>query len=77
MTIISAFGTALKKLASDGQARPNQEKKRSLHREALINSTNEIKGEAHGTQQPRPITLIGDVVSSEYRATKSFARAVV
>jgi len=36
-------------------------------KEALINSTNVMKGEAHGTQQPRPINLIGEGVSTAQR----------
>ena len=30
-------------------------------KETLINSTDEMKREAHGTQQPRPINKIGEV----------------
>ncbi len=37
-------------------------------REALINSTNVMKGEAHGTQQPRHINLIGEGVSTAQRS---------
>ena len=33
-------------------------------KEALINSTNEMKCKAHGTQQPRHINLIGEAVST-------------
>ncbi len=36
--------------------------------EALVNSTNVLKGEAHGTQQPRPINLIGEGVSTAQRS---------
>ncbi|MGZ0019110.1 hypothetical protein [Nitrosomonas sp. wSCUT-2] len=36
-------------------------------KEALINSTNVMKGEAHGTQQPRHINLIGEGVSTAQR----------
>ncbi len=39
-----------------------------MAKEALINSTNVMKGEAHGTQQPRPINLIGEVVSTAQRS---------
>ena len=35
-----------------------------IPKEALINSTNEMKCEAHGTQQPRHINLIGEGVST-------------
>jgi hypothetical protein len=34
----------------------------------LINSTNVMKGEAHGTQQPRHINLIGEAVSTAQRS---------
>jgi hypothetical protein len=37
-------------------------------REARINSTNVMKGEAYGTQQPRPINLIGEGVSTAQRS---------
>ena len=37
-------------------------------KEALINSTNVMKGEAHGTQQPRHINLIGEGVSTAQRS---------
>jgi len=37
-------------------------------KEALINSTNEMKCEAHGTQQPGPINLIGEGVSTAQRS---------
>jgi len=37
-------------------------------REALINSTNEMKCEVHGTQQPGPINLIGEGVSTAQRS---------
>ena len=37
-------------------------------REALINSTNEMKGEAHGTQPPRHIDPIGKEVSTAQRS---------
>ncbi|MBX9895307.1 MAG: hypothetical protein K2Y09_09030 [Nitrosomonas sp.] len=37
-------------------------------KEALINSTNVMKGEAHGTQQPRHINLIGKGVSTAQRS---------
>jgi hypothetical protein len=37
-------------------------------KEALINSTNVMKGEAHGTQQPRHINLIGEGVSAAQRS---------
>ena len=36
--------------------------------EALINSTNEMKCEAHGTQQPRHINLIGEGASTAQRS---------
>ncbi|MCG7756966.1 MAG: hypothetical protein LZF63_09965, partial [Nitrosomonas sp.] len=36
--------------------------------EALINSTNAMKCEAHGTQQPRPINLIGEEASTAQRS---------
>ncbi|MBX9895798.1 MAG: hypothetical protein K2Y09_11605 [Nitrosomonas sp.] len=36
--------------------------------EALINSTNVMKGEAHGTQQPGHINLIGEGVSTTQRS---------
>jgi len=36
--------------------------------EALINSTNEMKCEAHGTLQPGPINLIGEEVSTAQRS---------
>ena len=37
-------------------------------KEALINSTNEMKCKAHGTQQPRHINLIGEAVSTAQRS---------
>ncbi|MCG7757511.1 MAG: hypothetical protein LZF63_12735, partial [Nitrosomonas sp.] len=37
-------------------------------KEALINSTNEMKCEAHGTQQPGPINRIGEEVSTAQRS---------
>ena len=37
-------------------------------KEALINSTNVMKGEAHGTQQPGHINLIGEGVSTAQRS---------
>ena len=37
-------------------------------KEALINSTNVMKGEAHGAQQPRHINLIGEGVSTAQRS---------
>ena len=40
----------------------------NIIREALINSTNVMKGEAHGTQQPRHINLIGEGVSTAQRS---------
>ncbi|WMJ08195.1 hypothetical protein [Nitrosomonas sp. sh817] len=36
--------------------------------EALINSTNVMKGEAHGTQQPGHINLIGEGVGAAQRS---------
>ena len=39
-----------------------------IHREALINSTNEMKCEAHGTQRPRHINQIGEGVSAAQRS---------
>ena len=39
-----------------------------LPREVLINSTNEMKCETHGTQQPRHINLIGEGVSTAQRS---------
>jgi|JI6StandDraft_1071083.scaffolds.fasta_scaffold04929_13 hypothetical protein len=39
-----------------------------MAKEALINSTNVMKGEAHGTQQPRPINLIDEGVSTALRS---------
>ena len=36
--------------------------------EAWNNSTNEMKCEAHGTQQPRHINLIGEGVSAAQRS---------
>jgi hypothetical protein len=37
-------------------------------KEALINSANEMKHEAHGTQQPRHINMIGEGVSTAQRS---------
>ncbi|MBX9894188.1 MAG: hypothetical protein K2Y09_03285 [Nitrosomonas sp.] len=37
-------------------------------REALINSTNEMKREAHGTQQSRHINKIGEEASAAQRS---------
>ena len=48
--------------------RENMFRRFILVREALINSTNVMKGEAHGTQQPRHINLIGEGVSAAQRS---------
>lgn len=48
--------------------RENMFRRFILVREALINSTNVMKGEAHGTQQPRHINLIGEGVSTAQRS---------
>ena len=40
----------------------------ALFMEALNNSTNEMKCEAHGTQQPRHINLIDEGVSTAQRS---------
>jgi len=37
-------------------------------RETLINSANEMKHEVYGTQQPRPINLIGEGASTAQRS---------
>ncbi|MBP6368065.1 MAG: hypothetical protein KBA82_08150 [Nitrosomonas sp.] len=37
-------------------------------RETLINSANEMKHEAHGTQQPRHINMIGEGASTAQRS---------
>ena len=48
---------------------PTKASERSISvKEALINSTNVMKGEAHGTQQPRHINLIGEGVSTAQRS---------
>lgn len=39
-----------------------------LPKETLINSANEMKHEAHGTQQPRHINMIGEGVSTAQRS---------
>jgi len=39
-----------------------------MFKEVLINSTNVMKGEAHGTQQPWHINLIGEGVSTAQRS---------
>ena len=44
-------------------------------REALINSTKEMKCEAHGTQQPRHINLIGEGASTAQRSN-SLAQSI-
>ena len=36
--------------------------------ETLINSADEMKHEAHGTQQPRPINAIGEDASTAQRS---------
>ncbi len=55
--------------------RENMFRRFILVREALINSTNVMKGEAHGTQQPRHITLIGEGVSAAQRS-KSLVQSI-
>ena len=37
-------------------------------KETLINSANEMKHEAHGTQQPRHINMIGEGASTAQRS---------
>ena len=40
----------------------------SVSKETLINSANEMKHEAHGTQQPRHINMIGEGASTAQRS---------
>ncbi|OQW43112.1 MAG: hypothetical protein A4S08_10475 [Proteobacteria bacterium SG_bin4] len=48
--------------------RPIQLEILSIIRETLINSANEMKHEAHGTQQPRHINKIGEGASTAQRS---------
>lgn len=42
----------------------------------LINSANEMKPKAHGTQQPKLINLIGEEVSARNEAIRSYSELI-